>query len=108
MPNIIQQMLAEDSEQIVEEMGYVDALTWGGTSYSCVLAPPDVESNLDDGGFMLTGDFQVKIRRALFNAGAGPFPDDGDRVDFDGAIYRVSAAVNKPGSAFFIFTIAKQ
>ena len=103
--NAVQKLLAADLEQIVTETGYADDFTWAGTTYRCVLSPPDSAADLEEGGFVLDGDFQVKIPRADFNDGAGPFPKNGDRCTFDGIVYSISSTPQKPESAYYIFTI---
>jgi hypothetical protein len=102
MGNIIQEMLAEDGKQIVEEIG--DRVTWNGSEFSALVGDPDVSVDLDQGGLMPTGDFVVKILRADF--GAGSFPEEGDVVTFEGKRYVVTRSLNKASSAWVRLDIA--
>ena len=103
MPNLIQRELAEDSKQIVAEIGHT--VTWQETDYPAIASDPDITAELSEGGFMPEGDFRIKIRREEFNNGAGPYPKINDRVTFDGDVYRVIAERNKGQSAFVILMI---
>lgn len=100
---MIQTELASDSIQMVEEIGHT--ITWSGTSYPCIASDPDVSVDMEEGGFMPQGSFRIKVRRAEFNAGAGPFPQINDRITFDSEVYRVISERNKGESAFVILSI---
>jgi hypothetical protein len=103
MPNLIQTELAADSIQMVSEIGHT--ITWSGSEYPCIASDPDVEVDMAEGGFMPQGSFRIKVRRAAFNDGAGPFPQINDRVTFYSEVYRVIAERNKGESAFVILSI---
>ena len=98
MGNLIQDLLAEDLNEIVTDIGH--ACTWKGTAYDCVISEPDMEADIETGGFMPEGSFNLKIPRAAFNAGAGPFPAESDRITYGGTVYRVLSPTNKNDSAY--------
>lgn len=100
MGNLIQDMLAEDGKQIVEEIG--ESVTWNGVEYAALVAEPDVSVDLESGGLMPSGEFVVKILRSAFASG---FPTEGDVVTYDSKRYVVGRARNKPSSAFIILDI---
>lgn len=105
MPNTIQELLARDSSQIIDQIGHT--VTWEGTSYDCVISEPDVSIDLQEGGFMPEGDYSVKIRRAAFNNGAGPFPQNNDQITYDGDVYKITGTSHKAGSAYIKMSVAK-
>jgi len=105
MPTKIQQLLARDARQIIAQIG--DTAERGGKTYDCVLSEPDVDVDLEEGGFMPTGDFTLKFLRADFQGGAGPFPGNNDRVIYDGSIYKITSCVNKKDSPYIKLSIAK-
>lgn len=102
--NKIQTLLARDAKQMLPDIGHV--ATWEGTEYDCFLVDPDVSIDLQEGGFLPEGLFTLKFLRADFNDGAGPFPQDNDRITYDGEVYKVTAAVNKAESAHIKLSIA--
>lgn len=104
MGNMIQDMLAADAPSIVAEIGFT--CVWEGTTYACIATDPDVGIDLEDGGLLVDGTVRIKIQRSLFNGGAGPFPDDNDRITFDGDVYKVTRSRARPGSAFVVLTIS--
>jgi hypothetical protein len=53
MGNLIQDLLAEDLNEIVTDIGHT--CTWKGVSYDCVISEPDMEADVDVGGFMPEG-----------------------------------------------------
>ena len=104
MANIIQEMLADDGIEIVNDLGYV--VTWKGADYAALVSDPDVSVDLNEGGFMPEGDFKIKILRAAFNGGAGPFPQDREVITFDGNEYVITTPESMPASAFLELMIA--
>lgn len=103
MPNLLQETLAADSSQILEEIGHT--VIWKGAEYRALVADPLVSVDLDEGGFMPQGDFQIKIKRTDFSGGAGPFPAINDRIEFSEETYKIIAERNKADSAFVILSI---
>ena len=104
MVNILQEALADDGKQMVDEIGY--EVVWNGGTYRALMATPnDVEVNLDTGGFMESGGFHIKILRTAFNSGQGPFPEADDRIAIGAETYRVDRHRNKPGAAFIFLGI---
>jgi len=101
MGNILQEMLADDGKEIVEDLGGV--VTWKGDEYAAMIADPDISFGMQEGGLVASGDFVVKILRALFT---GAIPKEGDVVTYDGKRYFVTGAPNKPESAFVRLDIA--
>ncbi len=105
MGNIIQTALADDFKEMVEEIGYT--ISWNnGTSasdYKCIVGDPTVSVDLETGGFLPEGAFQLKIARSAF--GSGPVPQMNDRVTFDGDVYKINSVTNRPDSAYLSFTI---
>lgn len=103
MPNTIQSLLAGDLAEMIVDMGH--SITWNGTAYSCLLADPSLDASLDEGGFVVAGDFVVKVPRASFTAG---LPSVGDRVTHNSRVYKVMSEpdANKEGSPLVVFTIA--
>lgn len=97
-------MLADDGIEIVADLGYT--VTWKATDYSALVSDPDISVDLNEGGFMPEGDFKIKVLRAAFNAGAGPFPQDRDIVTFSGNEYVVTTPESMPDSAFIELMIS--
>jgi hypothetical protein len=104
MPNLIQDMLAEDSLEILGDIG--QTCSWKGNTYDCVLGEPDMQVDLQEGGLIPEGAFNLKIRRAEFNDGAGPFPQENDRVTYDGIVYKILSPTNKADSAYIRIILA--
>lgn len=103
MPNKVQQALARYAPKVLSHVGHT--VTWKENTYTAAVADPTVEADLEAGGFMLDGDFILKIPRADFNDGDGPFPAVNDQVGVDGHIYKVTSDRQKPGSAFIFIPV---
>lgn len=103
MPNILQELLAQDAAQIISQIGH--RAEWKGSTYDCLIADPDVDVDLQEGGFLPSGTFTLKFLRSDFNDGAGPFPDQNDRVTYDGEVYKVTSYINKADSPFIKVSI---
>lgn len=98
MGNLIQNMLAEDSAEILADIGH--SCSWKGASYDCFVGELDLEVDLNEGALMPEGSFTIKIPRADFNSGAGPFPQENDRLSYDSKTYKITSSHNKDGSAY--------
>lgn len=105
MGDLIKNMLARDAVDIIADIGEV--ATWNGTNYNVILGDPDVSSDLEEGGFVLDGDFVLKFLRADFASGAGPFPENNDRITYDGDVYKITSSTQRVDSAFIKTVIAK-
>lgn len=98
MGNLVQSLLADDLREIVGDIGH--KCLWKGSEYDCVIGEPDMEADIEVGGLMPEGSFNLKIPRASFNRGAGPFPQESDRITYGGVVYRVLSPTNKTDSAY--------
>lgn len=104
--NIVQEALADCGAEIVGQISD-ETVVWKGTSYDAIVSTPEVSVDLESGGLMAEGEFRVKILRAAFNAGAGPFPQDGDTLTYDGDTFVTpNASRQRAGSAFIVFDLA--
>ena len=104
MPNLIQDMLAEDSTEILGDIGHT--CSWKGNTYACVIGEPDMQVDLQEGGLMPEGAFNIKIPRAAFSNGSGPFPQENDRITYGGIVYKILSPTNKVGSAYIKIVLA--
>lgn len=103
MPNKVQAALARFAPRLTSHVG-IDVV-WKGETYSAAIADPNVVADMEAGGFMLDGDFVIKIPRDDFNDGAGPFPAINDQMEVDGDVYKVTSDRQKPGSAFIFIPV---
>jgi hypothetical protein len=104
MANLIQEMLSEDSIEILGDIGQV--CYWKGTQYPCIIGEPDMQVDLQEGGLLPEGAFNIKIRRVAFSSGAGPFPQENDRVTYGGIVYKILSPTNKVDSAYIKIVLA--
>jgi hypothetical protein len=102
MPDLIQDMLADDSLEILGDIGHT--CTWKAASYPCIIGEPDMQVDLQEGGLMPEGAFNIKIRRAAF--ADGPFPQENDRITYGGNVYKILSPTNKEGSAYIRIVLA--
>lgn len=78
--------------EIAAEIGV--AMTWSGNNYTVLLDDPEVGLDLDTGGFQITADYRVKVRRSILPS----IPTVKDAVVIATKTYRIQAVTNKPTS----------
>ena len=98
MPNLLQTLLADDGAEIVADLGH--NVIWSGNNYAALVGEPDVSVSLETGGFVADGEFTIKILRAAFALGAGPFPQNGDVLTYDAKNYVITRQRQKADSPF--------
>lgn len=104
MGNLVQGMLADDLKEVIGDIGH--KCSWKGTEYDCVIGEPDMQVDLQDGGLLPEGAFNIKVPRAAFNCGAGPFPQENDRFTYNSVVYKILSPTNKADSAYIKIVLA--
>ena len=92
--------IAADFPSILEENG-VD-ITWQGRNYRALIGDPNVQVDLQSGGFLPQGNFSVKLLRSALET----MPEHGDVITLDGKPYAITSISHKPGHPIVTFTIA--
>jgi len=92
--------IAADFASLLEETG-VDII-WQGRSYPALIGDPNVQVDLQSGGFLPQGNFSVKLLRGHLET----MPEHGEVIILDGKPYAITAISHKPGHPIVILTIA--
>lgn len=91
MSHLIKSMLADDFKEIRNDIP--ETVTWAGNDYVVTLTEPDVEVDLEEGGFLPEGSFAVKFLTADFPDSNRP--ESNHRIRYNGLTYKV---VSRPES----------
>jgi hypothetical protein len=103
MANRLQEMHAADAAEIICDLGHT--VTWAGTEYDCLVSEPSVTLDLEEGGMMPSGDFEVRIPRVQF--GTGATPQDGQVATFEDNRYIIKrGAVSRRNDAYIRLTLS--
>ncbi len=94
--------LDADLAAIIGEIGI--PITWNGADYTAIVADPQVQLDLQSGGFLPEADFQVKLRKATLPE---PWPKTRQTVTFRGETYAIKGITDRPSSPLLILHVAR-
>ena len=92
--------IAADFARILEENG-VD-ITWNDHCCRALIGEPNVQVDLQTGGFLPHGDFTVKLLRSSLPS----MPQHGEVITVDGRPYAITAIAHKPSHPILVLTVA--
>lgn len=92
--------IATDFTSLLEEAGA--DITWKGRTYRALIGDPNVQVDLQSGGFLPQGNFTVKLLRSQLET----MPEHGEVITLDGKPYAITAISHKPGHPIITLTIA--
>jgi hypothetical protein len=94
--------LDADVAAIIADMG--TSITWNGTDYPAIVADPQVQLDLQSGGFLPESDFQVKLRKAALPE---PWPKTRQTVVIRGETYAIKGITDRLTSPLLILHVAR-
>jgi hypothetical protein len=94
--------LDADLAAILADVGI--PITWNGSSYPAVVADPQVQLDLQSGGFLPESDFQVRLRKAALPK---PWPKTRQTVTIRGETYAIKGITDRPTSPLLILHVAR-
>jgi hypothetical protein len=94
--------LDADFASILAEVGI--PITWNGTDYPAIVADPQVQLDLQSGGFLPESDFQVKLRKSALPM---PWPKTRQTVVIRGETYAIKGITDRPTSPLLILHVAR-
>jgi len=92
--------IASDFASLLDETG-VDII-WQNRTYRALIGDPNVQVDLQSGGFLPQGNFTVKLLRSQLET----MPEHGEVITLDGKPYAITAISHKPGHPIITLTIA--
>jgi hypothetical protein len=94
--------LDADLAAVLEDVGI--PVTWNGSFYPAVVADPQVQLDLQSGGFLPESDFQVRLRKAALPQ---PWPKMRQTVTIRGETYAIKGITDRPTSPLLILHVAR-
>lgn len=85
-----------------EEIG--GTVNYAGTDYPCLMSDPSMAFDAARGGIVESGEFSVKIRRAILPT---PKPAAWATMTVGGVAYKISAINDKPGAAQITYSLER-
>jgi len=76
--------------------------TWDEEDYSCFASGFMKAGKLEQSGFGIDEGGTIVVRVALF--GAGPYPERGQELEFNGITYRIDSVTTAQDGTFFRLT----
>lgn len=93
--------IAADLAEVFDDIA--QPVEWQGETYQAVIADPQVNLDLQTGGFMPQADFIIKLRRAHLPV----TPVLGQVVRVAGKAYQISGVTDKPTHPLIILQIVR-
>jgi hypothetical protein len=93
--------LAVDLAEVFGEIA--QPVEWQGGTYQAVISDPVVNLDLQTGGFLPQGEFQVKLRRSSLSV----MPAPGQILRIQGVPYQISGLTDRPTSPLIIFHVSR-
>ncbi len=91
-----------DLSLIFDEIGIL--IAWNGGSYTAVVTEPQVELDLQSGGFLPESDFQVRLRKTSLPT---PWPKNRQSITIQGETFVIKGLTNKPTSPLLILHVVR-
>lgn len=95
----IEEMIKDDLQVIEAEFN--KTLNWKGEDYACIPASAGEASILEIGGFAVSVDIVLCVRRELFTDGI--YPEQQQTLTYNGETYRIARVRNEPFDVFIKF-----
>jgi len=89
-----------DFRQILSEHG--TTARWNGLDLPVLVSRVRRDQQIDIGGLVDAPELTLRVAKAAFPA---TLPKPGDRIEVDGAAYRISQASNHPRSPLLMLTL---
>ena len=93
--------LASDLTEMFAEIA--QPVEWQGVTYHAVISDPVVNLDLQTGGFLPQGEFQVKLRRSSLSS----VPAPGQIIRIQGSAYQISGLTDRPTSPLIILHVSR-
>ena len=90
-----------DFRQLLAEHG--TTARWNGLSLSVLVSRTRRDQQIDIGGFVDAPELTLRVARQSFT---GSLPVTGDRIEVDGAVYRISQASSHPRSPILSLSLS--
>ena len=95
--------MAADAAEILAQIG--EPVTWNGKTYPALVSDPAIGEDLNLGGFTGTGDFTVKIMRAVLGAAR---PKIGEIIGFENARFRITRITDHPRYPMVVLVVSPE
>lgn len=90
-------IIQTDLQTIETDLGS-NTITWGGETFVVTPSSEVTEAELGSGGFALSVDRVVSVRKSLFTGGV--YPEEQDRLEYDGTTYRIEKVLENVTKSF--------
>ena len=90
-----------DFQQLLSEHGA--AARWGSLDLRVLVSRARRDQQIDIGGMVDAPELTLRVARQSFT---GSLPATGDRIEVEGAVYRISQASSHPRSPILSFTLS--
>jgi hypothetical protein len=93
--------ILSDLRQLLDEHGV--KARWKGIDLLVLVSKVDIKQQIDMGGFVESPDLSLRVPRAAF---PNMLPKFGERIEVDGAEYRISQVSGNPRSPLLTLSLS--